>query len=320
MLDLYSHPQGIQVDPSRCLRLRFNKSECRQCLESCPVNALQIQQSIKIDRRVCSQCLLCLSACPTGCFEARDFDFYLKIAKIKKIHSPVIACSLKPDLPAHEKFPCFGFLSEEHIITLTVALERRLQVNLTACADCRNGFIVPILQNRLLNLAAKTSLEILERIRLVEDKSDLIYAEVSYDRRNFFKILKNLSFQGSRDFYDQISPTAQKEKPYLAKNLPEKRKMLNRSLRIMPDRVSKEVLKNYYYHATLHESCNSCWACVAMCPTGALKRSQKDGEGRLLFNSSLCTGCGLCENFCSLNALHLHPGFSGPHPFEFIPI
>jgi formate hydrogenlyase subunit 6/NADH:ubiquinone oxidoreductase subunit I len=48
-----------------------------------------------------------------------------------------------------------------------------------------------------------------------------------------------------------------------------------------------------------------------MCPTGALKIN-KDAEGPgLLFNSSLCTGCCLCGDFCPAEALTVCPGYFG---------
>jgi ferredoxin len=54
-----------------------------------------------------------------------------------------------------------------------------------------------------------------------------------------------------------------------------------------------------------------------MCPTGALK-IKKDAEGKsLLFNSSLCTGCGLCGEFCPLRAVNVSSGFFGDNYFEY---
>jgi formate hydrogenlyase subunit 6/NADH:ubiquinone oxidoreductase subunit I len=54
-----------------------------------------------------------------------------------------------------------------------------------------------------------------------------------------------------------------------------------------------------------------------MCPTGALK-IKKDAEGTgLLFNSSLCIGCGLCRDFCRMEAVTVSKGFAGIDYFQF---
>ncbi len=54
-----------------------------------------------------------------------------------------------------------------------------------------------------------------------------------------------------------------------------------------------------------------------MCPTGALKSAEEEPDTMLFFNSSLCTGCGLCESFCRNNTIRMKKGFSGVLPFQF---
>jgi ferredoxin len=81
-------------------------------------------------------------------------------------------------------------------------------------------------------------------------------------------------------------------------------------------------MKGCYYTINLNEDCNNCFACVGMCPSGALKISRDDADtvSSLSFNTSLCNGCGLCRDFCFNNALNMKQGFSGANPFDFIPL
>jgi ferredoxin len=67
-----------------------------------------------------------------------------------------------------------------------------------------------------------------------------------------------------------------------------------------------------------------------MCPTGALKSNydihggdnnsayhpEETEKQELFFFSSLCTGCGLCSDFCVNNSISIKQGFPGEDPFK----
>ncbi|MBI5049629.1 MAG: hypothetical protein HZC11_01830 [Nitrospirae bacterium] len=86
--------------------------------------------------------------------------------------------------------------------------------------------------------------------------------------------------------------------------------------------LSNKILKNYYYNLVVDDNCDMCFACVGMCPTGALKEphvsDDEHGENaprQLLFNASFCNGCGLCSDFCVQSSISIKRGFS-ENPFE----
>jgi len=54
--------------------------------------------------------------------------------------------------------------------------------------------------------------------------------------------------------------------------------------------------------------CTLCFACVNLCPTGALS-SDDGGTPRLRFAEDACVQCGLCERGCPEKAVSLHPRF-----------
>jgi ferredoxin len=248
-------------------------------------------------------------------------DFYSLIGELRKVQSsvgsPVLGCRANAKTPSHEKTFCFGFLSEEHIIALAVFMNNQIQIDLSGCADCRNSFIVAVLGKRIADVEAKTSLMISDKIQIIKNKADLKFDDVSYDRRGFFKALKNVTFTQAVGLFGDEDAGGEAQ-AYSTKKLPFKRELLNRALKVLPEETRKALLKNYYYTVDVTDTCNNCFACIGMCPTGALKIENKGDDRELFFSSSLCNGCGLCESFCMTRAVIIERGFSGDNPFEFI--
>ena len=191
-----------------------------------------------------------------------------------------------------------------------------LQINLTECIGCRNVSTVGILKKRLEVIREKASIDLFNKLRLIEDKADLDFMEDPCDRREFFTALTNLTLQNAVGFFDN----RHKEKcvpAYSEKALPFKKDMLNKVIGVISEDRKKELLKNYYYGIAIDESCDNCIACIGMCPTGALKTDRRESELFLLFNSSLCIGCGLCKNICVNNSISIEKGFSKGDVLEF---
>jgi ferredoxin len=243
-------------------------------------------------------------------------DFYSIMGKSRKIRAPVLGCNVMPGLAAHEKTVCLGFLSEEHLIALLSFLREPLQMNLTGCKDCRDGFIVDVIRERLRSVARKTSMNVFEKLIIIENSADLQYEDVSCDRRGFLKAMKNRAVRKALGLLDNTKRNDH-TLLYSDKALPHRRELLNRSLSVLPGDMRKGVLEHYYYDIKVDETCNDCFACVGVCPTGALKSAEDESDATLFFNSSLCSGCGLCGSFCRDNVIRVKKGFSGVLPFQF---
>lgn len=322
MIDSISNKTpSISIDWSRCLRMRFNKNTCTKCIELCKSEAIIIAEGIDIRRTACSECMLCVSDCGLGCFDIKNMDFYSLISRLKMTGSygivPVLGCKERPDLEAHVRTFCFGFLSEEHILALFFYLNDGLQINLAGCSNCRNGFIVDVLKKRINAIDEKTSVNVADKIILVENLSDLRYHEISYDRREFFRVLRNRTLLQAAELLENNNRPDYITSGYSVKRLPFRRELLNKIFKYIPDKNRNSVLASYYYSVYFNENCNNCFACVGMCPTGALKIGTRESGPELIFNSSLCSGCGLCEGFCMNSAILIKRGFKGHSIFEF---
>lgn len=104
---------------------------------------------------------------------------------------------------------------------------------------------------------------------------------------------------------------------YTYKAIPGAMSMLNRSFHEAPAALKRTVLESYYFDAEVNENCDMCFACIGMCPTGALRTGENEKKRRLIFNSSFCNGCGLCVEFCRKNAVDITRGYSGNNPYQY---
>jgi len=309
----------ISADRSRCVRMRFNKSTCSICTANCKTGAISIDGGIDVNAEKCTECMLCVSECTMGCFTDVAEDFFVLLSRLRKTQNsvprPVLGCKDARNAEAHVKTSCLGFLSEEHLIALTEYLDKPLYLNLTACGTCRNSFIVERLKERVQGARMKTSFSAGKKILLAEKKADLIFEEVSLDRRGFFQALKTMGFTQVAGLIEKND--AELPVSYTEKKLPLKRNVFNAVVkRLAHGNGVNDLLRNYAFTVKTGASCNNCFACIGMCPTGALKMKKDTGGPDLLFNSSLCTGCGLCSDFCPAHGVSVSLGFFGTNYFE----
>lgn len=309
----------ITIDRSRCMRMRFDRSTCPVCTSNCHSGAITIDDEIVIDADKCTRCMVCVSECPADCFAIKGSDFPGVLARLRMIRNsvpwPVLGCLTKAGKDAHEKISCLGALSDEHLIALNTCMDRPVQLNLSACPQCENAFIIDTLKERIAGIRESTGIDVSEKAVLIQDRADLRFKSVVYDRRGFFRAIRDETLRGASGFIeierDDLIQT------YSQKRLPLKRDVLNTALRILADKdIAARVLKEYAYTIKAGAACDSCFSCVGMCPTGALKSRRDEPNAGLLFNASMCIGCGLCRDFCFNNSITLLQGFSGEHYFE----
>lgn len=309
---------GLRADPSRCSRMRFAESRCTACADACPSGAIGLGEDIDIDDAKCTGCLLCVSACPSGCLGAAGPSLRSIAARLEGIPRPVLGCSAKPDLPAHERAPCLGFLSEEHLVFLYANLRSPLQISLAGCRDCPKGPAADAIKEKLERAAEKVSSRILDRIELVHDPDKLRYREPVVDRGGFFAELGKIARRAASEALaasENVGPPTD----YSCKKLPARRALLIRSLDLLSYEDRRRALSAYAFSVFVDDSCDGCASCAAICPTGALKEGEDDSSP-LLYKAALCTGCGLCQDFCVNDSLRLVPDQDAANPDRWKPV
>lgn len=280
------------LDRSRCLRVRFNGSDCSHCQAVCPTAAIALEQGLKLDSERCTGCLLCTSVCPTGALEL-SADFLACVAQLSKVPEPVLGCCRTKE-QANGWLACLGGLSDEHLLYLTHHLSGTLILNLSRCTECPNNSMLPFLQVRLATITAGGSCI----IKAVDTAEAVRHRDENVDRRSFFKSFRSSLFQTAAVVMTAGAQETERRSDYTAKRVPARRELLKR-IEKKVDQAKRNDLENRFSGRVIFaETCSACQACAAVCPTGALRKNHEHPDNAPIFTATDCTSCGLCVEFC----------------------
>lgn len=288
--------ETIKINNSHCLRMRYHNSSCDECNKICQMNAIRIdEKGVHIDSEKCTECMLCVSSCPSGAFKINEYDFQNRINNLNKIESPVMGCNIVSGILAHEKWFCFGLLSEQHLMSLYALLEKPLQLNMTKCSQCINNKIIEVMCRRFKNLQKLTGIIISRKIIMVENVSDLKYFQAKYDRRGFFIAVKDSLSMMSQSVHSRME-IQDESQAYSNKNLPFRYELQNFCASHQLDKDKMKLFRAFRYNVEISDTCNNCFACIGICPSGALIINNMDQTPEL--KDGYCIGCTLCSSFC----------------------
>ena len=293
----------VAVDSSRCLRMRYSESSCRRCVDICPHNAVFMDGLLAINQNNCKGCLLCTAVCPVGALE-QNSDFSACLAQLARVPEPVLGCHLTKE-SSNATMACLGGLSEEHLLNLCHSLTGTLTFNTSVCHDCPNSTVIAHLHQHIKTLIDNGLLKDGCRFITAESAQDIKYRGEAVDRRSFFKSLRNSLFTGAAVIMTATGEQSERHTPYGEKRQPRRRELLNSIRKRASTEVNKNFGDSYDYHINWSETCNACQGCVAICPSGALCTEQPDTHP--VFDNLLCTGCGLCVEFCMEEAIVMAP-------------
>ena len=297
--------EDLNVDASRCLLMRFSESSCRYCVDICPHGAVILDGGLTINPDQCHGCMLCASVCPAGALEQND-DFYACLDKLSKVPEPILGC-IRTKECSNGTVACLGSLSEEHLVALYHTLAGRLTLNLSLCSDCRNHSIIAQLRQRLDSLSTARLSYSNCRIEISESAQDMNYRDESVDRRSFFKSFRTSLFTSAAVILSTHNEQTERRTNYAEKRVPIRRELLNRTRNRLSQKLVGQIQKHFDSCVSFDENCTRCQGCVAICPTGALKTEL--AEETPSFEQLLCTGCGLCREFCLDSAVQISKKF-----------
>ncbi|NTV49580.1 MAG: 4Fe-4S binding protein [Geobacteraceae bacterium] len=304
MSDSTGSRDNLRIESSRCLPIRFNESSCSRCVDSCPHNAIFLEDRLIVDRELCTGCLLCTTVCPSGALEM-DQDFDVCLAKLAKATDPVFGCVRSAD-SANTVLPCLGGLASEHLLALYHSLSLSgivTTLNISMCGECPNGAILKTLKERLQNISDAGMDRGGCRILQIDSVGKITVHHESIGRRSFFKSLRSTLFQSAAIVISGTTEHAGQRSDYAEKRVPLRRMLLNRTINGMTPDLQGVVRSHYDSYISFSEACTACQGCAAICPTGALLTENPGNHP--LFIPERCTGCGLCREFCLDDALEI---------------
>jgi len=289
----------LVLDISRCLLTRFSESGCRRCAAVCPHGAVALEAGLSIDERKCRGCQLCTAVCPAGALEAND-DFSASLARLSGLSEAVLGC-IRTREHSNATVACLGALSAEHLLALCHSTAGSLCLNLSLCGDCPNHAVTAELKQRLdaISLAGLTCSKC--RIDLAESAQAIRYRDESVDRRSFFKSFGKALFKSADLVLSGTNGDIERHTGYAEKRLPYRRVLLDSTRKKLSRELFVSSQKHFDTCMVISDACTMCQGCVAICPTGAMRTGDSDLPP--LFDQSLCTGCGLCCEFCMDGAL-----------------
>lgn len=315
---------GLHFDVASCVRATSKFSNCTKCVDICPDSISLVDNLPSFSMATGIEAAACVGVCPTEAFALSDFsttEFFFSFLESKvRLISPKI------------NVPCISVLSVEHLISLALASDEIITIDLSAYDE--DSLLFEHIENSIeeANFVLSSFCEKqLTTNHVAQQESKKETEEESGDevssRRSF---LGNASLKGvvkhKKTFDDAVDAeelkTFELDATVIAKikekNLPDKRKILFTTLKRtgVPDafEVLPEEEVSFTSQKFVDESCTNCQICYRICPTGALS---SNGKFSLIhFDAMLCVKCHLCHDVCEPDAIHLQSGFEIKEFFE----
>ncbi len=318
----------LHFDVAFCIRAKSKFSECTKCMDICP-DSITLQNNLPTFKTATGvEASACVGICPTEAFALSDFsttEFFFTFLESKvRLISPNI------------NVPCLSILSVEHLISLAIASEEPITLDLSVYDPDSSLFehIEKTIDeaNFILSSFSEKQLEtnIDDTLRSFEPDTASLEEqteEAVSSRRSF---LGNVSLKGMIKHKKAFNEAVDAEElqhfdidvsmidKIKDKQLPNKRKILLTTLKRagVPDvfEVLPEEEVSFVSQKYIDENCTNCQICYRICPTGALSSDSK--FSLIHFDAMLCVKCRLCHDACEPDAIHLQKGFEVKEFFE----
>ena len=314
---------SLHLEIASCVRATSKFSDCTKCVDACPESIQLVDNLPSFANNTGVEAASCVGVCPTESFSLSDFsttEFFFSFLESKvRLISPKF------------NVPCISVLSVEHLISLALASEEEITLDLSSYDEESILFeqIEARIEEANFVLSSFSEKQLVSNHIAAEPMPEVEKGsedEVS-SRRSF---LGNASLKGvvrNKMTFDE-AVEADELKTFALdvsiiakikeKNLPDKRKILFTTLKHagVPDafEVLPEEEVSFTSQKFVDDSCTNCQICYRICPTGALS---SDGKFSLIhFDAMLCVKCRLCHDVCEPDAIQLQSGFEIKEFFE----
>lgn len=306
----------LSVSDASCLRLRSRYSECSFCVGACPVGAIRFSDDSLDVSSACLGCARCAGACPTGALKVNRFpDFAVLPRAALEADVLEVECARVPRWAAAKnalRLRCAGGIGAHDLLGLYAERECRNArvIDRGLCGDCpasdrgRHPAAAAVSAARALleGFGAPYAEGVAFEFRRLPQGARPLPAphaepEPDASRRDFLRRLAGIP---------QGEPAADAAPARLAaKLIPIQKTRTLRALQRIAAMAGGTMPAALLPKIEIRERCANHGVCVALCPTGALRRYEADGESGMEFDASACIACGDCRNACPEQAVRL---------------
>ncbi|MBI4686717.1 MAG: 4Fe-4S dicluster domain-containing protein [Nitrospirae bacterium] len=318
----------LTIENRLCCRFRTPKSDCRACVDLCPMDAIELSDKGAEIAGGCNNCGVCISVCPNSVFSFKERDDKNILRELEaKINSQKlkilrISCE-RGDSSADLIVPCLGRLTENLLLEPVRLGVEKIEILQPPSKKCPNNKVLPHINRiieRTIHLYSMLGLKIkgifiyrfdaymegdIEQQHKAEDSRHL-------SRRGFLGIIKQKTLNAAA----ASIPDAKDKKEEIFRDIiqsrPEnyKRMLLLKAVRDIGSNAESREAEVSSKDAMLAEleinnKCTGCGVCATLCPTGAITQKSTENRFYLYFTPALCTNCDVCVKTCMPQAISI---------------
>ncbi|MGZ6347071.1 MAG: 4Fe-4S dicluster domain-containing protein [Anaerolineales bacterium] len=307
----------VLLDSKRCLHSLFRFSDCKACMEVCPVGAILPGKVPGLDSTKCETCLACLPVCPVGAFAADDAvasllnavthldggELELLCEKNQQAELGVSGTSTGIRVRG-----CLAGLGTGAFLALAAIGLDRIIVRMDACSACKWGSLsgqvyAQINQaNQLLEGWGKTgNITFVAGLDSPVDRPLWKSTNPPISRRDLFLF-------AARQGQIAIARSIENGQPQSSHRPGRNHLRMAGAIKHLPVPVSPENINLSgmgFASVATSEACVACGTCARGCPTNALQFKTNENETSFTLSLSVrnCIGCGMCVHVCTSKTL-----------------
>jgi formate hydrogenlyase subunit 6/NADH:ubiquinone oxidoreductase subunit I len=295
----------------------FRFSDCKACLEVCPVDAILPGKVPGLDSTKCETCLACLPVCPVGAFAADDAVASLLNAVTHLDGGELeLLCekNQQAELGVSETSTgirvrgCLAGLGTGGFLALAAIGLERIIVRMDACSACNWGTLFGQVQaqvnqanNALEGWGKAGNINIVTVLDSPVDRPLWKSTNPPISRRDLFLF-------AARQGQIAIARSIENGQPQSSHRPGRNHLRMVGAIKHLPVPMSPEKINlgdMGFASVSTTEACVACGTCTRGCPTNALQFKKNENETSFVLSLSVknCIGCGMCVHVCTSKTL-----------------